>query len=437
MLSAKPLMLSRLVAPAALLCSLTWAGAPASAQAISSTSVPNTSCAWPSMLSAQTSDAALPDSAAFYWLEPLVGGTATKLVISGRYPDARYASLSVYTPYGSPVTVNGVGSSLPDYRIEPEPGSTNPWQEKAPAGGSFKVTVMPDVSPGEPNVLPFPPGTTALHPGYLLYRVYLPAGGSSSGVQLPALTLDQGAVARALPACPVHDSPVPRPEPAPSTTTTSASGSPGAQPPAPGEFYKPGSAFYAGGLANSDASYLEAYLVRPQPADVVVISAKAPTFPPGAEPSPWPKADEDVRYWSICIAELTRTVPTVANKLPNGQTDYGCRADQVTAINAAGDFVYVIGSEAQRAEIGRVAGATFLPFATDQTSPLYILLWREVLVSPQFTHSPQEVGPALDPAAAAAVMGSFYPRTWTCPLATLVAKGLGACESGSSRGTNP
>ena len=52
--------------------------------------------------------------------------------------------------------------------------------------------------------------------------------------------------------------------------------------------------------ANADTSYALAYLVRP-PADVVVITARAPTFAPGSHPSRWPARGEDVRYWSMCI----------------------------------------------------------------------------------------------------------------------------------------
>ena len=45
---------------------------------------------------------------------------------SGRFPDARYVSVQVYTP-------DGVGASLTDYRIAPQPGSLNPWQRQGPA----------------------------------------------------------------------------------------------------------------------------------------------------------------------------------------------------------------------------------------------------------------------------------------------------------------
>jgi hypothetical protein len=75
------------------------------------------------MISVQSANTVIPDSAASYWVQPIVADQHTTIQISGRFPDARYASLSVYTPYASPFTTNGVSSSLPDYRIRPQPGS--------------------------------------------------------------------------------------------------------------------------------------------------------------------------------------------------------------------------------------------------------------------------------------------------------------------------
>ncbi len=54
------------------------------------------------------------------------------------------------------------------------------------------MTVRPGVSPGETNALPFPVGTTSLHPGYLHYRVYLPAGGDLTGIKLPTISVTKG-----------------------------------------------------------------------------------------------------------------------------------------------------------------------------------------------------------------------------------------------------
>jgi hypothetical protein len=381
-------------------------------------SPPGMSCAWPTELSAQANNTAFPDAAAAYWVQPIVASAGTRIVLSGRFPDARYASVEVYTP-------GGVGASLPDYRIAPQPGSVNPWQREAAPGGRFTVTIRSDPSPGQASTLPLPPGTTSQHPGYLIYRVYLPAGGVFSAVPPPVLTVEQGGAARMLPACRSHNAPVILPAAAPA-----AGGSGAAAPPPPQlEFYKPPqSTFNNAGLANVDTTYALAYLIRPPAPDVVVVTAKAPTFAPGSHPSPWPARGEDVRYWSMCIGVGISHIPIVANKLPGGGTDYGCRADEATRLNAAGDYTYVIGSESQRAAISRIAGVTFLPFSTAHPSGLYILGLRNTLVSASFKYSPQDITQANDPAAAAAVMGPYYPHIAVCALTTLMAKGPQACR---------
>jgi hypothetical protein len=377
------------------------------------------SCAWPTELSAQANNTAFPDAAAAYWVQQIVASAGTRIVLSGRFPDARYASLSVYTP-------GGVGASLPDYRIVPQRGSVNPWQRQAAPGGRFTVTIRPDPAPGQANTLPLPPGTTSRHPGYLIYRVYLPAGGALSDLPPPVLTVGQGGAARTLPACRSHNAPVILPAAA---SAAGAGGSGAAAPPPPKmEFYKPAqSTFNNAGLANTDTAYAWAWLIRPPAADVVVVTAKAPAFAPGSHPSPWPARGEDVRYWSMCVGVGIRHIPIVANTMPGGGTDYGCRADEATRLNAAGDYTYVIGSESQRAAISRVPGVTFLPFSTTHPAGLYVLGLRNTLVSTSFTHSPQGITQASDPAAAAAVMGPYYPRAALCPLATLTARGPQAC----------
>jgi hypothetical protein len=381
------------------------------------------SCAWPAEFSAQTDNVAFPDAAEAYFLQQIVASAGTRIVVSGRFPDARYVSVQVYTP-------GGAGASLPDYRIAPQPGSVNPWQQRAAPGGRFTVTIGPDPVPGQANTLPLPAGTTSRHPGYLMYRVYLPAGGGGlSAVPAPVLRVEHGGSARTLPACHSHNAPVHPPTVSGSATPAGAGGSGAAAPPPRQlEFFKPPqSSFNNGGLANADTSYVLAYLVRPAAADVVVVTAKAPTFAPGSHPSPWPAGGEDVRYWSMCVGVLAPPTPLVANKLPGEGTDYGCRADEATRLNAAGDYTYVIGSESQRAAISRVPGVTFLPFSTTHPAGPYLLALRNVLVSSSFAHSPRNVTQASDPAAAAAVMGPYYPRTAVCPLATLTAHGPRAC----------
>jgi hypothetical protein len=170
-------------------------------------------------------------------------------------------------------------------------------------------------------------------------------------------------------------------------------------------------------LPNTDTSYAEAYFGHgASSSDVVVVTAKAPTSASGSRPSPWPSPGKDMRYWSMCLAVGTADLPTVVNTLPFGQTDYGCRDDDTTALDAAGDYTYVIGTEAQRAAIESVPGATFLPFATNQTTPVYALLLRNTLVDPAFPHTTANVTQTGDPATAAAAMGAYYPRISVCPL---------------------
>ncbi len=92
-----------------------------------------------------------------------------------------------------------------------------------------------------------------------------------------------------------------------------------------------------------------------------------------------------------------------------------------------GSETYVIGSESQRAAISRIPSVTFLPFSATHPAGPYLLGLRNVLVTTSFAHSRQGVTQASDPAAAGAVMGSYYPRAAVCPLATLTAKGPQAC----------
>jgi hypothetical protein len=136
-----------------------------------------------------------------------------------------------------------------------------------------------------------------------------------------------------------------------------------------------------------------------------------------------------MRYWSMCIGVGTSMVPTVVNTLHAGETDYGCRADDATKLDAAGDYTYIIGSEAQRAAISKIPGVTFLPFSSTQTTPLYLLLLRNLLVNPSFSHSVQSVTQASDARAAATAMGPYYPKVSRCALSTLAAGGVSACLS--------
>jgi hypothetical protein len=122
--------------------------------------------------------------------------------------------------------------------------------------------------------------------------------------------------------------------------------------------------------------------------------------------------------------------PTLSARLPlmwwsSQETRQPTR--QATRVDTAGNYTYVIGTEAQLAAIAQVPDVTFLPFSTSQATSVYLLLLRDLLVSSQFTYSVQNITTTLSPAAALAAMGLYYPTVSTCPLATLAAKGVQGC----------
>ena len=123
-------------------------------------------CAWPIEDNYLTSNSGLPDSGAWYWAQPFTIHPDTQVVVSGVYPDVGYASFTVYSSSETPFTSNGVGSSLSDFQIAPDPGSANPWRQAAPPGGHFTLTLRPRVSPGQVNVLPLAPAGVTTGVGY-------------------------------------------------------------------------------------------------------------------------------------------------------------------------------------------------------------------------------------------------------------------------------
>ncbi len=387
-------------------------------------------CAWPEEVDAYSSNTVIPDAADVVWIDSFQVAPGLRIVLSGTFPDARYASFQVYDRTGAPFTRNGVGSTLTDYQIAPDPGSVNPWQRQAAPGGHFTVTLSEDVAPGQANTIPLAPAGTTSGRGILVYRVYLPAGGDLSKVDLPALTLEQAGRSESLAPCTSFYSPL--------TAPRSASGPP--PPPAPPPPPPPSPAatprvgqlqFFKASIdtlaPNVDTPYVLSYLTPPGPNDVVVIRARAPTHATGDHPSPWPAAGEDVRYWSLCMALATGVVPTVMNLTPSGGVDTGCRADDQVRLDAAGDYAFVLGTEAQRTTIDSVADTTFLPFSSAQPATTHLLMFRFMLVNPGFAYSPGRVAQGNDPAATAAVMGPYYPRATVCPLSTLVTEGVAGC----------
>jgi hypothetical protein len=386
-----------------------------------------------------TSNVLGPDSNAGYWLEPFVDQSNLRIIVSGRFPDARYASFTVYDSATHAFTRNGVYSALADYQIAPDAGSVNPWQKQASPGGHFTLTLRADVALHEANTLPLAPAGTAngVH-GYIVYRIYLPAGGNFAALPLPTLTFQQGSASRTLLAC-THPSALQSLIPASGATPTATPRAGGRAAPTPSptpglaaaikplQFSRPNPQAATNIFPDGDDAPLVAILLQPGPADVVVVTATAPRAPSGSHPVLWPAPGEDLRYWSLCVFVGTAELPLVANRLPNGTTDYGCRDNDATAVDAAGYYFYAIGRESQRAAIERMPHVTFLPFSTAAPTALYFLYLRNKLANPSFAYAAQRVTQYGSPAAAAAVTGPYYPRAAVCALSTLTTEGTQAC----------
>lgn len=437
----KPRLSRRLVrhacrGPVALVLAGSVLAAPLAAAGATSAVAPSrpaADCAWPQMISADTSNHFLPDSAAVYWVTQFDVHSELRIAVSGQYPDSRYASLNVYGGSGGSFTTNGVSSGLADHQIAPEPGSRNPWQEEAAPGGRFTVTLRADVAPGQVNALPLAPANTADGTrGFLIYRVYLPAGGSPSSVVLPTLTFTRDGESVTLPPCPAGSRARDDDEETlrgmfPGTPIDGTLDGAAGTRAGPIAFARPTEEEGGGVFPNTDNAYLRAWVTPPRAGKVVVIRAKAPRAVSGEHPAPWPQAGKDMRYWSMCTNLEFPLLPVVVNRLPDGSTDYGCRHDELTRVDASGSYAYVIGTERQRAAIERVPGVTFLPFSTTQPHARHLVLLRNMLPVGDFAHAVQNVPRDGNPDSAAAVMGHYYPRATECALSALAAGGPDGC----------
>jgi hypothetical protein len=423
-------------------------------------------CSWWLKTTPETANVAFPDAAATYWTTPFLAAPGTKLEVSGTYPDARYMSVNVYDASFGTFSLNGVASGLADYLIAPSEGSVNPFQVAGPPGGAFTLTVSGDAQPGQVNTLPLAPadepsGRLSAPLGYLVYRVYLPTGGNST-VALPQVTLVNGDERVPLPPCspPATDlveqtkpdtaaanaetlartlgvaddgdlrgalgtlidgvrdaaGPLPSGVRAPSGGTKPCRGS---ACPATLQFFRAKSTTTNAFFPNVDNAYVSA-LFRVAPGQVVVVRGRAPISPSGSSPVPWPQAGMQLRYWSLCNNLYRKPWPVVANQLPGGGVDYGCVADDDTAIDAAGNYTYVVAPEGARAAV-EAAGGTFVPLSSKQPRARQVLIFRNMLPATSFPYAVQDAPQDGHPSSTASAMGVYYPRAYRCTLAQFTA----------------
>ncbi|MFI7387219.1 hypothetical protein [Streptomyces sp. NPDC049813] len=408
----KPLLLTAVLT----LASVT----PATAAGAGASGPTTPDCAW-HPLGYRTSNVAYPDTNSQYWLLHYTVQDGLSIALDGRYPDARYASFASYDAAHDSVTgPGGAPAVLTDHQIAPDRGSRNPYQYGGRAGGKFTVTVAERAGRGS-NALPLSSaGTPQGAEGTVIYRVYLADG----TVRLPKVTFRRDGHRVSVPPCAdAQGSGAATPD---ATRATGPAPLRDADPARPAFARQAGSGLYP----NPDNAYVSAGFDAPPAGDVLVVRGKAPASTTGHRARPWPDPAAQVRYWSMCDNLWWGPGEVVANPLPDGTVDPGCRTDSDTHVAADGTYTYVVGTEQQRAAITRIPGATFVPLSSATPTDKHVLILRNMLAAPGFAEAVQRVPTGSDAARTEAVMGAYYPRATYCSLSLLAASGPEACTAG-------
>jgi hypothetical protein len=373
-------------------------------------------CAWGGQVSTDAVNALFPENHAAYWSFNYTTRPGLHVRLTGVFPESRFMSLSVYKGEGGAFSTNGVESTLTDFEIMADTGTSNPWRTRGAAPGTFTVDLVESPEPGATNVLPLAPlDTPAGTQGRLVFRVYLPAGGSWASVPLPAVTIVEDESSPPLPSCGAaplssrSDVPLPSGSDAP-LPGMAASGVLFVRPPAD-----------LGILPNTDTGYLAVTTTPPTGDQVLVIRGRGASSADGVHPAVWPRRGVDLRYWSLCSNLNNAQRALVANPMPDGSVDYGCRNDDETLLDRHGYYTYVMGTETQRARIESVPGLTFVPWSAARPAAQHVLFLRNMLANSRFAEAIQNVTAINDADGARAVMRSYYPETAVCALATLEA----------------
>ncbi|MEV6349539.1 hypothetical protein [Actinoplanes sp. NPDC051851] len=377
--------------------------------------VDDPTCSWSGRVSVDQRNTLFPESHAAYWALPFPYHPDLSITITGEFPASRFMSLSVYKGEGGAFSVNEVESTITDYEILPDAGTVNPWRSSG-TPGTYTIQMLAQPTAGVANTLPLAPddaidGTSQR----LVFRIYLPDGDDFDTVPMPQITLHRDSGDFTLPLCSSVSTALDEAD-ADETTAdddVAAAADPGIR------FYRPTGDF--GILPNTDTGYMIAKMTPPTGDQVLVVRGRAPTSADGSTPQVWPRRGVQLRYWSICTNLDTAVRPLVANTLPDGTVDYGCRNDDEAILDRHGYYTFVVGTEAQRARIEAIPGATFVPWSQDRPATQHIIFFRNMLANTQFAEAIQNITTLDDPDASAAVMRDYYPEDALCDLTTLEA----------------
>lgn len=403
-------------------------------------------CSWWLETTATSMNVAFPDTSATYWTTPYLAEPGMKIRVEGTYPDSRFMSLTVYDNTFGYFTNNGVESQLTDYQINPLPGADNPWvTPSATMGGGYEITLQPNVTASESNVIPILPATSTSNNGlpenmgFLVMRVYLPTSGPQA-VVLPKLTIiNADGTSTALGMCTKRDRKKVMkshyglklakaikkikngPSPAPCGTTC----------PPNYEFFRATTSTTGAFFPNAVSAYLS-MLFTPEREQVVVIKLLPPTSPyqaggTGTIPVPWPNDAYQLRYWSVCNNVYAAPYPVVANSRGKNGITYGCVADSQAVRNADGTVTVAISKPAFRPKNATAAqGVNWLPTSVKYPKAMEMVALRNMLTN-NFTNSALNAPQNGNPADAEAAMGAYYPSVWVCTKAQFEAHGTADC----------
>ncbi|MBL8778868.1 MAG: hypothetical protein JNK12_23255 [Acidimicrobiales bacterium] len=409
---------------------------------------PDSSCFWSDPVTVDANNTQYPDSGAAYWFSGYSLPEGATLRVTGAYPHARYASFNAYGP--DPETaVDGVPvDALADVDIEPDEGSTNPFEvgaDRAVAAREYTVRVVGDEPPGaagerEANTV-YGGGSDQ----QLIYRVYVPDDGrdvlGDAGVPVVEVELADGTVLAGDEACAALDV----------TTTIDTEGLPSIDEatyrslvelgdPATHPAFDPVewhaffntrhallSTFYAhtdqeaaladvdaakvgGFYSNADNAYVVGAVNRglgpdPDGHNLLVLTGTAPSTPATLDGAAT-MADGELRYWSLC-----------QNESPVTTRVSGCLYDEQVPVDDEGRYTIVLGLPEDRPDNATeecgVAWLDWGPGDGVSRPEAGTLLLRHLLPSADFGQAIQRIEA---PGDEAAVLGGHLPEgTYTSP----------------------
>jgi len=363
-----------------------------------------------------TTNALLLDTDAVYWVVTYNAVPGTRLRISGVFPHSRYISFNAYDPIARPV------DSLSDYQIAPDAGSSNPFlpgADRTVSHRSYTAFVDFGAPPAHRarNTI-YTGRTTTGTPnfsGQLWYRVYMPDRGRDimGGVGLPTIDLETQN-GNGVPQSVCQNAQLPT-FPAIQTALAASNGGPlpnlakypGKNPPqwtlfvnafqSGQQILLSGQHFPAGQgpgfYSNRDIAYVFAPTSRGF-GQLIVIHARAPTFPNTRPPSRTMPGGKQTRYFSFCQYDpLTERV-------------IACLPDDQIAVDSQGFYTIVVSTPAQRPQNARAScGVSWLAWGPTTQG---LLIYRQMLAAPSFTRSINNIRA---PGQEQQVMGDYYPAS--------------------------